>query len=39
MVRKVDVSRQAARRLGMIHDGTAQVAVKVVDVPGRRYEV
>ncbi|MGD0119944.1 MAG: septal ring lytic transglycosylase RlpA family protein [Candidatus Binatus sp.] len=31
--RKVDLSKQAARRLGMIHDGTAQVAVKVTSVP------
>ena len=31
--RKVDLSKQAARKLGMLHDGTAQVAVKVVAVP------
>ena len=29
--RKVDLSKEAARRLGMIHDGTAPVKVKVVN--------
>ena len=31
--RQLDLSTQAARKLGMIHDGTAPVKVRVVDVP------
>jgi rare lipoprotein A len=31
--RKLDLSKSAARRIGIIHDGTARVKVKVVEKP------
>jgi rare lipoprotein A len=34
--RVIDLSRRAARELGMIHSGVARVRVEVLSLPGRR---